>query len=63
MPRIATVTADTPLGERFAAGLTYPLRGGGLATCVALAFAHYLALLPAFIGVLAGFALWACTWR
>ncbi|HET6552745.1 MAG TPA: hypothetical protein VFG49_04335, partial [Dyella sp.] len=47
----------------FAAGLTYPLRGGGLATCVALAFAHYLALLPAFIGVLAGFALWACTWR
>lgn len=63
MPRIATVPADTPLGERFVAGLAYPLRGGGLATCVALAIAHYLAMLPAFIGLFASVALWGATWR
>ena len=63
MPRIATVSADTPFRERFATGLTYPLRGGGLATCVVLAFAHYLAILPSYIGVFAAFALWGATWR
>ncbi len=63
MPRVATVSPDTPFSERFAAGLGYPLRGGGLATCVALALAHYLVILPAYIGVFASFALWAATWR
>ena len=63
MPRIATVAAGTPFRERFVAGLGYPLRGGGLATCVALSIAHYLAMLPAFIGLFASFALWGATWR
>ncbi|MDG2536540.1 hypothetical protein P5Y53_02560 [Dyella jiangningensis] len=63
MPRIATVDADTPFRERFIAGLAYPLRGGGLATCVVLALAHYLALLPSYIGVIAAFTLWGATWR
>ncbi|MBV8157218.1 MAG: hypothetical protein JO278_06155, partial [Dyella sp.] len=63
MPRIATVSPDTPFGERFVAGFGYPLRGGGLATCTALALAHYLVILPSYIGVFASFALWAATWR
>jgi hypothetical protein len=63
MARIATVSPDTPFSERFVTGLSYPLRGGGLATCAALALAHYLVILPAFIGVFASFALWAATWR
>ncbi|WP_267220573.1 hypothetical protein [Dyella silvae] len=63
MIRIAIVSPDTPFSERFVTGLSYPLRGGGLATCAALALAHYLVILPAFIGIFASFALWAATWR
>jgi len=63
MARIDTVSPDTPLRERFVSGLGYPLRGAGLATCTALAVAHYLVILPALIGIIATFALWAATWR
>ncbi|GAB3785632.1 hypothetical protein [Dyella agri] len=62
MPRIEMVSADTPFGERFAAGFGYPLRGAGLATCTALALAHYASFLPA-IGTLANLLVWAATWR
>ncbi|RDI98171.1 hypothetical protein DVT68_13925 [Dyella solisilvae] len=63
MPRIATVSPDTPFAERFVAGLGYPVRGAGLASCVVLALLHCLAILPAFMGIFASFALWAATWR
>ncbi|WP_199098505.1 hypothetical protein [Dyella sp. ASV21] len=63
MTRIETVSPDTPLGERIVTGLSYPLRGGGLATCTVLALCHWLVILPAFIGIFASFALWAATWR
>jgi hypothetical protein len=63
MTRVATVSADTPFHERFIAGFCYPLRGAGLATCTALALAHYAVILPAFIGVIASFVLWTATWR
>jgi hypothetical protein len=62
MPRIEVVPADTPFGERLAAGFGYPLRGAGLATCTALALAHCAALLPA-VGTLANLLVWAATWR
>ena len=62
MPRIAVVPADTPLGERLVAGFGYPLRGAGLATCTALAVAHYAGLLPG-IGTLASLLVWTATWR
>ncbi|MBA2078160.1 hypothetical protein [Rhodanobacter sp. PCA2] len=62
MPRVEVVPADTPLGERLLAGFGYPLRGAGLATCTALALAHYAALLPG-IGMLANLLVWAATWR
>ena len=61
--RIETVSPDTPFRERFFTGLSYPLRGAGLATCTALALAHYLAILPTFIGAFVSFALWTATWR
>lgn len=62
MPRIEVVPADTPFGERLAAGFGYPLRGAGLATCTALVLAHYAGLLPG-IGTLATLLVWAATWR
>ncbi|HKR76294.1 MAG TPA: hypothetical protein VJR95_06485 [Rhodanobacter sp.] len=62
MPRIDVVPADTPFGERLAAGFGYPLRGAGLATCTALTLAHYAGLLPG-IGTLASLLVWAATWR
>jgi hypothetical protein len=62
MPRVETVAADTPFGERLAAGFGYPLRGAALATCTALALAHYASYLPA-VGVLANLLVWAATWR
>jgi len=62
MPRIETVAADTPFEERLATGFGYPLRGAGLATCTALALAHYASYLPA-IGLLANLLVWAATWR
>ena len=63
MPRIEVAAADTPFSERLRAGFGYPLRGSGLATCVALALVHYVRLLPSYIGVLAGMFVWAATWR
>lgn len=63
MPRVNAVSTDTPLSERFLAGLTYPLRGGGLAACVVLALGQCLVMIPAYIGVLVGFVLWTATWR
>lgn len=63
MPRIHTVSPDTPLAERFIAGLSYPLRGGGLAACVVLALGQCLVMIPAYVGIVAAFALWTATWR
>ncbi|AIF48575.1 hypothetical protein [Dyella japonica] len=63
MPRVHTVPADTPLAERLVAGLTYPLRGGGLAICAVLALGQCLVLIPAYVGVLFAFVLWTATWR
>lgn len=63
MPRVEVVPADTPFGERLAAGFGYPLRGAALATCVVLALVHYVGLLPSWTGVLASALVWAATWR
>ena len=63
MPRIDVVSADTPFRERVRSGFGYPIRGSGLATCVALALIHYVGLLPSYIGVLARLFVWAATWR
>lgn len=63
MPRVATVAVETPFAERLRQGFGYPLRGAALATCVALALAHYVALLPAYIGLLGGALVWMATWR
>src|SRR6185312_15527325 len=62
MPRIETIAADTPFGERLVAGFGYPLRGAGLATCTALTLAHYAGFLPA-VGTLASLLVWAATWH
>lgn len=61
--RIRTVAPDTPLGERFATGLGYPLRGAALPTLVGLALVHYLGLLPLFLGTAASLLVWGATWR
>lgn len=63
MPRIEVSAVDTPFDERLLTGLSYPLRGAGLATCVVLALVHYVGLLPSYIGVLASALVWAATWR
>jgi len=63
MARIEVASANMPFRERLHSGFGYPLRGSGLATCVALALIHYLGLLPSYIGVLASMFVWAATWR
>jgi hypothetical protein len=63
MPRVETVAADTPFGERLRIGLGYPLRGAALSTCVVIALLHYVGLLPSYIGALASALVWAATWR
>ncbi len=63
MSRIEVVAADTPLGARLVSGFSYPLRGGGLATCTVLALIHYVGLLPSYIGALGSVLVWAATWR
>lgn len=63
MPRVETVAADTPFGERLRTGLGYPLRGAALPTCVVIALLHYVGLLPSYIGALASALVWAATWR
>lgn len=57
------VSADTPLGERFVAALSYPLRGTALATCLILALCQCLTIIPSFIGTCFGLALWVVRWR
>ncbi len=61
--RIRVVDPDTPFGERFAAGLSYPLRGAALPTLVGLVLLHYLALLPLTLGLLGSLLAWGATWR
>ncbi len=63
MPKVATVSADTPFLRRLPAAFGYPLRGAALASCVGLALAHYVGLLPSAIGTLASLMVWAATWR
>ena len=63
MSRIEVVAADTPFSERLLSGFGYPLRGAGLATCMALGLVHYVGLLPSYIGVLSSLLVWAATWR
>jgi hypothetical protein len=63
MPKVATVAADTPLLQRLPAAFGYPLRGAALASCVGLALAHYVGLLPSAVGTLASLMVWAATWR
>ncbi len=63
MPRVETVAADTPFGERLRTGFGYPLRGAALPTCVVMALLHYVGLLPSYIGALASALVWAATWR
>ena len=63
MPKIATVSSNKPFAERLPAAFVYPLRGGALASCVALTLAHYVGLLPSLIGALGTLAVWAATWR
>lgn len=63
MPRVETVAADTPFGERLQTGFGYPLRGAALPTCVMLALIHYVGLLPSWVGALASALVWAATWR
>ncbi|HEY8683201.1 MAG TPA: hypothetical protein VIM06_08520 [Rhodanobacter sp.] len=63
MPRIETVSPDTPFNARLRSGFGYPLRGAALATCVVLALVHYVGLLPSYIGALASALVWAATWR
>jgi hypothetical protein len=63
MPRVETVAADTPFGERLRTGFGYPLRGAALPTCVVMALLHYVGVLPSYIGALASALVWAATWR
>jgi hypothetical protein len=71
MPRIALAAADLPLGQRLLAGLRYPLTGGALATCIALALCRYANLLArampglggVALGIIVSVALWMATWR
>jgi len=63
MPKVATVSADTPFLQRLPAAFGYPLRGAALASCVGLALAHYVGLLPSAVGTLASLMVWAATWR
>jgi hypothetical protein len=63
MPRVETVAADTPFGERLRTGFGYPLRGAALPTCVVIALLHYVGMLPSYIGALASALVWAATWR
>ncbi|MBU6246854.1 MAG: hypothetical protein KGN77_03765 [Xanthomonadaceae bacterium] len=61
--RIRAVDPDTPLGERFADGLGYPLRGAALPTLVGLALVHFVGLLPLTLGLLGSLLVWGATWR
>jgi hypothetical protein len=62
MSRIETIPVDQSFADTLASGLTYPLRGAALATCVVLTLLHYGDLIP-FAGTLVSVALWTATWR
>lgn len=62
MSRIETIPVDQPLVDTLVSGLTYPLRGAALATCLVLTVLHYADLIP-FAGGLISMALWTATWR
>ena len=61
MARIDVVAADTPVGARLISGVSYPLRGTGLATCTVLALIHYVGLLPSYIGAIGSVRIWAAS--
>lgn len=63
MPRVRALSPDTPLSERLASALVYPLRGSALAVCAMLAIGQCLTLLPGIIGAGFGLALWLVRWR
>ncbi|HET6586475.1 MAG TPA: hypothetical protein VFG67_01720 [Oleiagrimonas sp.] len=50
MAHTELVDVDLPLGQRLLRGLGYPMSGGGLSACIALALCSYLTLLPMLIG-------------
>lgn len=61
--RVLAIDPDTPIGERFTRGLSYPLRGAALATVTGLVLLHFLTLLPFILGTMASLLVWAATWR
>ncbi|HET6432602.1 hypothetical protein [Dyella sp.] len=61
--RRPAVDPGTPLRERFALGLRYPLRGAALPTLVGLALVHWVGLLPLTLGLLGSLLVWGATWR
>jgi len=63
MPRPKPVSPHAPLAGRFIAGLSYPLRGTALATCVLLGLGQCLTILPGIIGMGFAFFLWLARWR
>jgi hypothetical protein len=63
MPRPKPVSPHAPLADRLIAGLSYPLRGTALATCVLLGLGQCLTILPGVIGIGLGFFLWLARWR
>ncbi|HET7299752.1 MAG TPA: hypothetical protein VFJ01_03800, partial [Oleiagrimonas sp.] len=50
MAHTELVDVDRSLGQRLLHGLGYPMSGGGLSACIALALCSYLTLLPMLIG-------------
>lgn len=50
MTHTELLDADLPPGQRLLGSLGYPLSGGGLSACLALALCSYLTLLPMLIG-------------
>jgi hypothetical protein len=63
MPRPKPVSPHAPLADRLIAGLSYPLRGTALVTCVLLGLGQCLTILPGIIGMGFAFFLWLARWR
>lgn len=61
MSKIELIDTQSPLSQRLATALRYPLRGGALPGLVAFTLAHYLALLPV-AGWLIELVIWAATY-
>jgi hypothetical protein len=62
MSRIETIPLGQSLADTLASGLSYPLRGAALATCVVLTLLHFGDLIP-FGGAIISIGLWTATWR